>query len=68
LAMFVQVLPLFVLTCHCALGVGTPVAAAVKVTELPADTVSFTGSMVTTGAVSTVRVAAFVVAWPAEFV
>jgi len=34
-----KVAPLFVLTCHCTVGVGEPVAAAVKVAVWPAVTV-----------------------------
>src|SRR5207245_2207712 len=34
-----NVTPLSVLTCHCTVGVGLPLAAAVKLALLPADTV-----------------------------
>jgi hypothetical protein len=33
-----NVAPPSLLTCHCAVGVGAPVAAAVKLTEFPATT------------------------------
>jgi hypothetical protein len=67
-ATFVKVVPPFVLTCHCTVGVGDPVAAAVKVAVAPAATDTFAGFVVTTGRVFTVSVAAVVVADPAEFV
>src|SRR5882672_7279422 len=59
-----------VLTCHCTVGVGEPVAAAVKVAVWPAVTVWFVGWVVIVGSVGefTVSVAALVVAVPAEFV
>ena len=63
--------PLFVLTCHCTVGVGEPVAAAVKVAVWPAVTVWFVGWVVIVGSVGelfTVSVAAVVVAVPAAFV
>ena len=50
-------MPPSLLTCHCALGVGLPLAAPVKETEVPAHTVLFVGLAVTTGAVLTVTVA-----------
>jgi hypothetical protein len=59
---FVKLVPPFVLTCHCTVGVGVPVAAAVKVAVAPALTVAFAGLVVITGAVFTVSVAAVVVA------
>ena len=43
-------LPLLLLTCHCTVGVGVPLAAAVKVTGWPAGTVSLLGLVVTLGA------------------
>ena len=55
---------LFVLTCHWTVGVGVPLAAAVKLTEAPALTAWLLGLVVTTGAVSTVKLAAVVVAVP----
>src|SRR5579872_2710068 len=45
--------PPFVDTRHCAVGVGLPVAAAVKIAVEPRVTVLFDGSRETTGAVST---------------
>src|SRR5437899_5799623 len=62
--------PPSVLTCHCTVGVGEPVAAAVKVAVWPALTVWFAGCVVIVGGVGefTVRVAAVLVAIPAEFV
>ena len=56
-AMFVKVTPPSTLTCHCALGVGLPLAAAANETELPAHTVLFAGLAVTAGAELTVTVA-----------
>ena len=41
-----NVTPPSVLTCHCAVGVGEPVAAAVKVAVWPALTVWLTGWVV----------------------
>src|ERR1700722_11258941 len=60
--LLVKLLPPLVLTCHCTVGVGFPLAAAGKVTELPAVTVWLFGCVVMAGAKSTVRIAAFVVA------
>src|SRR5271166_4710107 len=65
--MSLKVEPLSVLTCHCTVGVGLPLAAAVKVAVWPAVTVWLAGWVVTEGAnwaVFTVRVAALVVAVP----
>ena len=67
-AILVNVEPPLVLTCHCTLGVGFPVAAAVKVAVLPATTDWLTGFVVTVGAKFTVNVAAVVVAEPPGFV
>ncbi len=39
--------PLFVLTCHCTVGTGIPVASEVKVTEPPGHTVVLDGCEVT---------------------
>jgi len=69
--MFANVPPPFVVTCHCTVGVGVPVAAAVNVAVALAVTVTFAGFVVITGVVFppvTVRVAAVVVALPAAFV
>jgi len=68
LATFVNVVPPFVLTCHCTVGAGDPVAAAVKVAVAPATTVTFAGFVVIAGSVFTVSVAAVVVADPCAFV
>ena len=68
---FVNVPPPFVLTCHCTVGVGEPVAAAVKVAVAPAVTVKFVGLVVIVGmvfAAFTVNVAFVVVALPAALV
>src|SRR5690242_10973455 len=46
-AMSVKLLPLSVLTCHWTVGVGLPLAAAVKVTVCPAGTAWLTGWVVT---------------------
>ena len=59
-----QVEPPSVLTCHCTLGVGLPVAEAVKETEWPAVTVWLVGLEVTMGAYRTVSVALAVVTVP----
>ena len=65
-----NVAPPSVLTCHCTVGVGEPLAAAVKVAVWPAVTVWFTGCVVIVGSVGefTVSEAAVVVADPAELV
>src|SRR4029077_12372922 len=44
-----NVTPPSVLTCHCTVGVGEPVAAAVKVAVWPAVTVWFVGCTVMVG-------------------
>ena len=54
---FANAAPPLVLTCHWTVGVGLPLAAAVKVT-LDAGMFWLTGLVVTTGAVFTVKVAA----------
>ncbi len=67
----VKVAPPLVETSHCTVGVGEPVAAAVKLAVVPEATLTFDGLVVITGAVVgavTVRVAAAVVAAPAELV
>ena len=48
--MSLKVLPPSVLTCHCTVGVGLPLAAAVKVAVSPALTVRFVGFVVIVGA------------------
>ncbi|MGA2835641.1 MAG: hypothetical protein ABSF84_03490 [Acidimicrobiales bacterium] len=64
----VKVSPPSVDTSHCTVGVGLPVAAAVKVAVAPATTVVLAGSVVTTGTPLIVSVAAVVVAVPTELV
>ena len=66
--MLLQVEPPSMLTCHCTVGVGLPVAAAVKVAVCPALTVTLAGLVVTVGAYCTVSVAAAVVAEPTVLV
>lgn len=66
-----NVAPPSMLTCHCTVGVGVPLAAAVKLTLAPAVTVWLVGLVVTTGGAGaelTVKVAAVVVALPTELV
>ena len=48
--MALNVVPPLVLTSHCTVGVGLPLAAAVKVTVLPVLTVWLAGFVVTVGA------------------
>jgi len=60
--------PPLVLTIHCTVGAGWPVAAAVNVAIPPASTDTFTGLVVTTGPTFTVSVAVVVVALLTEFV
>ena len=67
-AKFVNVVPPFVLTCHCTLGTGDPVADAINVALTPAITVTFAGFTVITGAVLTVSVADDDVTLLTEFV
>ena len=62
-----QLVPLL-LTCHCTVGLGVPLAAAVNVAVLPIATTWLLGCVVTTGATFTVSVAAVVVAEPTKFV
>ena len=64
---FANVVPPLVLTCHCTVGAGAPVAAAVNVAFAPATTVTFSGFVVTAGADVVVNVAAVVVSVPIEF-
>jgi hypothetical protein len=66
-----HVVPPSLETSHVSLGVGTPVAVEVKVTGVPAVTVTLAGSVVTTGATAdapTVSVAAVETAAPRRFV
>jgi hypothetical protein len=65
--MSVQVVP-SVLDCHCTVGVGEPLAAALKLAVDPEVTVLLVGCVVTAGSVCTVNVAAVVVTFPAAFV
>ena len=58
--MSAQVAPLLLLSCHCAAGVGLPVAEAVKVTGIPAVAVRLDGLAVMVGGVFTVSVAGLV--------
>src|ERR1700722_13070551 len=53
-ATFVNVTPPSALTCHCTVGVGAPVAAAVKVAVAPASTDTLVGFVVIEGSVFTV--------------
>ena len=55
-------------TCHCTVGAGLPLEAALKLTLVPSQTVCVAGLLVTTGAVLTVRVAAVVAVVPQLFV
>ena len=57
-----------VLCCHCTVGVGVPLAAAVKVAGDPLATLMLAGLVVITGPAVTVNVAAVVVAEPDVFV
>ena len=70
--MLLKFAPPSVLTCHCAVGVGSPLAKAVKDACCPAETVRLDGFCVMEGATGppgfTVSVAAVVVAVPAELV
>ena len=66
-----KVAPPSVENCHWTVGVGEPVAVAVKVAVSPEATVTLDGLVVTVGVVVgtvTVRVAAAVVAVPTELV
>src|SRR5258708_25004492 len=55
-------------SCHCTVAAGTPDAVAVNAASCPGLTLWSFGCPVTTGALSTVRVAAWVVAAPAGLV
>src|SRR2546422_889009 len=66
--MSVKVPPPSVLSCHCTVGAGRPLAADVNVAVLPAHAVWGVGWAVTDGGTFTVRVAAVVVAGPQVFV
>ena len=56
--------PLPLLACHCSVGVGKPLPAAVNDTRAPVQTLLLSGSMVTAGAVLTVNVATVEVVLP----
>ena len=66
--MSANVAPPLVLNCHCTVGAGLPLAAAVKLAFDPAITVWLAGFCVTSGPTLTVSVAAVVVAVPTELV
>ena len=55
----VKLVPLFVLTCHCTVGAGVPLAVAIKVAVPPTATVCASGCLVIAGGVFTLSVAAF---------
>src|SRR5450432_847050 len=63
-AILLNVAPPSVENCHCTVGVGVPLAAAVNTAVPPAFTVTSTGFSVITGPAVTVSVAAVVVALP----
>ncbi len=63
-AMSLKVVPPSVESCHCTVGLGLPEAAAVKLALVPLQAVVFVGSVVTTGGVLTVSVAAVVFVEP----
>jgi hypothetical protein len=65
--MSVQLVP-SVLTCHLTVGVGEPLAAALKLAVAPEVTVLLAGCVVTAGSVCTVNVAAVVVTLLKAFV
>src|ERR1700674_2774505 len=62
--MSLTVAPPSVECCHCTVGAGEPLAAAVKETSVFLHTACVAGFVVTTGGVLTVRVAAFEVVVP----
>src|SRR5258708_5627443 len=66
--MLLKVAPAFVLPCHCTVGAGVPLAAAVNVAVWVAKTVRLAGFAVTAGATLTVRRAALEGAVPAPVV
>src|SRR5689334_7386541 len=67
-SMLFQSDPLLVLSCHCTVGDGVPLAAALNVTVPPEQADRFDGLAVTPGAVLTVRVAADVGSLPQSVV
>ena len=66
--MLLNVVPPLVLTCHCTVGVGCPLAPAVNVAVPPLATVWLNGFNVIAAAVFTVSSAAFVFEDPAVLV
>ena len=62
--MLLYVVPPSVLTCHCTVGAGEPLAAAVNVTVAPEQNVPLDGFVLTIGVPFTVSAAAVVVALP----
>ena len=56
--------PAPLLACHCSVGDGGPLAAAVNDTTAPAQTLVLTGLVVTTAAILTVNVATVEVVLP----
>ena len=66
--MLLNVVPPLVLTCHCTVGVGCPLAPAVNVAVCPLVTGWLNGFNVIVGAVFTVSSAAFVFEDPAVLV
>src|SRR5271155_1924337 len=66
--MLLNVVPPFVLTCHCTVGVGCPLAPAMNVAVWPMVTVWFDGLRLTVGAVLTVSSASLVFVDPAVLV
>ena len=62
-----QVVPLLVLTCHCTVGAGVPVAAAVNVAVVPVFAVTLAGWLVMVGAWFTPSTATLLRADPTLF-
>ena len=56
--------PLALLACHCSVGTGVPLAAAVNDTSVPAQTFVLGGLVVTAAAILTVSVATAEVTLP----
>ena len=56
--------PAPLLACHCSVGVGGPLAAAVNDTTAPAQTLVLNGSVVTAGVILTVNTATVEVVLP----
>ena len=66
--MLLQLVPLFVLTCHCTVGAGSPLAEAVNVTVAPVQLVTFDGWLVIDGGGPSVKTAGLLVTDPQLFV